>query len=158
MCDHCGCRDLTPVAALMREHDRLRELSGSIRRHLTGNREAAARAEWVRLLVVLGPHVAKEEGFLFPVLSRDESLAAHVAVLQEEHAGLYDAVDDLDDAGAGWPRGVLVVLHALDEHMFKEDYGLFPAALVTLDGAEWDAMDQWEQDHLPAARAAAVRA
>jgi len=29
MCDHCGCR--TPIAALMGEHDRLRELAGLIR-------------------------------------------------------------------------------------------------------------------------------
>lgn len=29
--------------------------------------------------------------------------------------------------------------------MFKEDFGLFPAALATLDGADWDAMDSWEQ-------------
>jgi hypothetical protein len=40
------------------------------------------------------------------------------------------------------------VLHELDEHMYKEDFGLFPAALATLDGADWDAMDGWEQEHL----------
>jgi hypothetical protein len=72
-------------------------------------------------------------------------------VLQDEHAGLYDAVDDLDDTRAtdaeGWRRGVVAVLHDLDQHMFKEDYGLFPAALATLDGADWDAMDQWEDLH-----------
>ena len=151
MCDHCGCRSLTPVAALMQEHDRLRELSDSLRRHLAAAEEAAARADWLALLAVLGPHVAKEEGFLFPLLSRDPGLAAHVGVLQDEHAGLYDAVDDLDDTSAAdvvaWAAGTRAVLHDLDRHMVKEDFGLFPAALATLDGADWDAMDQWEALH-----------
>jgi hypothetical protein len=42
---------------------------------------------------------------------------------------------------------VLRVLHELDEHMFKEDFGLFPAALATLDGADWDAVDRWEHEY-----------
>jgi iron-sulfur cluster repair protein YtfE (RIC family) len=145
MCDHCGCRDLTPVAALMDEHDRLRELSEHIRRHVMAGDEAAARTHLEELLVVLGPHVAKEEGSLFPMLRRSEELADHVGVLEAEHAGLYDDVDELDDAGVeAWRAGVLRLLHDLSEHMYKEDFGLFPAALATLDGADWDAMDRWE--------------
>ena len=38
--------------------------------------------------------------------------------------------------------GVLRLLHDLSEHMYKEDFGLFPAALATLDGADWDEMDR----------------
>ena len=150
MCDHCGCRDLTPIAALMGEHDRLRELTGRIRSDLAIGDDAAARAGFEQVLLVLGPHVAKEEGALFPMLRREGSLADHVGVLEGEHAGLYDAVDDLDDVTAGgrWRDGVLAVLHDLDVHMYKEDFGLFPAALATLDGADWDAMDRWEQEHL----------
>jgi hemerythrin-like domain-containing protein len=148
MCDHCGCRDLTSVARLMAEHDRLRELSDHIRRHLADGDDAAARADLDDVLVVLGPHVAKEEGSLFPMLRRDGELTEHVAMLEGEHAGLYDDVDDLDDtAGQAWREGVLRLLHALDEHMYKEDFGLFPAALAILDGADWDAMDTWERDH-----------
>ena len=63
-------------------------------------------------------------------------------VLEGEHAGLYDDVDDLDDAptGGAWRAGVLRVLHDLDEHMYKEDFGLFPAALAILDGDQWDSV------------------
>ncbi|MBB3082705.1 hemerythrin domain-containing protein [Geodermatophilus sabuli] len=151
MCDHCGCRDLTPVARLMDEHDRLRELSNHIRRHLDVRDDEAARAHFRELLVVLGPHVAKEEGVLFPMLRRAEELAGHVGVLEGEHAALFDDVDDLDDLdyaiAQAWRDGVLRVLHDLDEHMYKEDFGLFPAALATLDGSEWDEMDSWEQQH-----------
>jgi hypothetical protein len=39
------------------------------------------------------------------------------------------------------------------EHRYKEDFGLFPAAIATLDGADWDAMEQWESEHLAAAAA-----
>ena len=143
MCDHCGCRDLTPVAALMNEHDRLRELSGRIRRHLEAGDDAAARADFTELLIVLAPHVAKEEGSLFPMLRREGSLAEHVGVLEAEHAGLYDTVDELEDTGPSqaWRDGVRTVLRDLDEHMYKEDFGLFPAALATLDGSDWDAME-----------------
>ena len=153
MCDHCGCRDLTPIATLMAEHDRLRELTGLIRRHLAAGADDAARERFTEVLAVLAPHVAKEEGALFPMLRREGSLADHVAVLEGEHAGLYDAVDDLDETTArqSWRDGVLAVLADLDEHMFKEDFGLFPAALATLDGADWDAMDRWERDHLGSA-------
>jgi iron-sulfur cluster repair protein YtfE (RIC family) len=129
----------------MDEHDRLRELSDHIRRHLAAGDDAAARRHFAELLAVLGPHVTREEGVLFPMLRRsDDELAAHVGVLEGEHADLYDRVDDLDDAGAqAWRDGVVHVLDELSEHMYKEDFGLFPAALATLDGADWDAMDEW---------------
>ncbi|WP_157943906.1 hypothetical protein [Blastococcus atacamensis] len=48
----------------MNEHDRLRELSGHIRSHLAAGDDDAARAHFDEVLVVLGPHVAKEEGAL----------------------------------------------------------------------------------------------
>ena len=148
MCDHCGCRDLTPVARLMDEHDRLRALSEHIRRHLAAGDATAARDLFAELLAVLGPHVATEERSLFPMLRESEELADHVDVLESEHAGLYDDVDDLDDATfQTWRAGVLRVLHDLSEHMYKEDFGLFPAALATLDGVQWDAVDRWVVDH-----------
>ena len=151
MCDHCGCRVLTPVARLMDEHDRLRGLSNHIRRQLGAGDCDAARNCFDELLVVLGPHVAREEGSLFPMLRRDEDLTEHVNVLETEHAGLYDGVDELDETASSadgarlWRDGVLRLLHDLDEHIYKEDFGLFPAALATLDGDDWDAMDRWEE-------------
>jgi iron-sulfur cluster repair protein YtfE (RIC family) len=139
----------------MDEHDRLRELGEHIRRHLAAGDDAAARDDFDRLLLVLGPHVAREEGALFPRLRQVEELTAHVRVLESEHASLYDTVDDLDDLPAAaaqrWRDGVRLVLRELDEHMYKEDFGLFPAALATLDGSDWDAVDQWEAEHSPTA-------
>lgn len=34
------------------------------------------------------------------------------------------------------------ILYDVGEHMYKADFGLFPAALATLDGADWDDMEQ----------------
>lgn len=146
MCDRCGCRDLTPVAKLMDEHDRLRELSHQIRRALAAG-DGAARRRFDELLAVLGPHLAREEGALFPLLQRDDAVAARVTELAAEHATLYDAVDDLEDRPPdatlglfpGWADAVVDVLVHLDQHMFKEDFGLFPAALASLEWADWDA-------------------
>lgn len=133
----------------MDEHDRLRQLGDRVVRALASDDEASARRSFAALLVVLGPHVAKEEGALFPLLHRSDELAAHVELLEGEHAGLYDAVDDLDDMpAAAWRDGVLRVLRDLDAHMVKEDFGLFPAALATLDGTDWDAVDRWEDQHV----------
>ncbi len=153
MCDHCGCRVLTPVARLMDEHDRLRALGDRIRRLLASGDESAARAVFADLLIVLGPHVAREETALFPMLRRDPELTDHVRLLEGEHAGLYDDVDDLDDlvATPAWRAGVLAVLHDLDEHMYKEDFGLFPAALASLSGDDWDAVDRWAAGQVGAA-------
>jgi iron-sulfur cluster repair protein YtfE (RIC family) len=126
----------------MDEHDRLRELSEHTLRHLATGDDAGARTHLAELLDVLGPHVGEEEGLLFPMLRRSEDLAAHVGVLEGEHAAFYDDLDDLDElVAARWRDGVRRVLHDLSEHMYKEDFGLFPAALATLDGADWDAMD-----------------
>jgi iron-sulfur cluster repair protein YtfE (RIC family) len=125
----------------MDEHDRLRELGEHIRRHLATGDAHAARDHFGELLVVLAPHVAEEEGALFPMLRRSDELADHVGVLEAEHAGLYDDVDDLDEvSGPAWTAGVLRLLDDLAEHMYKEDFGLFPAALATLDGDDWDGM------------------
>ncbi|MGZ4507043.1 MAG: hemerythrin domain-containing protein [Blastococcus sp.] len=149
------------MARLMDEHDRLRELTGHIRHHLATGDGAAAHAHFDELLVVLGPHVAEEEGALFPMLRRDGELTAHVTALEGEHAGLYDDVDDLDEGSEqAWRDGVLRVLHDLDEHMYKEDFGLFPAALAILDGDAWDAMDRREEGRtarVSASRASAPR-
>lgn len=38
----------------------------------------------------------------------------------------------------------------LDQHIFKEGFGPFPAALASLDWADWDGVDRCESDHAPA--------
>jgi hypothetical protein len=67
-----------------------------------------------------------------------------VAALQAEHRRV-EAV--LGEAEAGvpadptWPDRLLDVLDLLREHILKEQDGVFPAALVNLDAADWAAID-----------------
>ena len=146
MCDHCGCRDLTPVAAA---DGRARPAARAHRAHpraLAAGDDVAARAHLEEILVVLGPHVAKEEGVLFPMLAASERSGrprarprgrARRALRRRRRSGRRGCRRRGRTASCR-------LLHDLDEHMYKEDFGLFPAALATLDGSDWDAMDQWE--------------
>lgn len=44
-------------------------------------------------------------------------------------------------ADPGWPGRLAEALDVLREHIFKEQDGVFPAALATLSTADWDAVD-----------------
>jgi len=43
--------------------------------------------------------------------------------------------------GPGWPDRLTGALAVLREHIFKEQDGVFPAALATLSTADWEAAD-----------------
>ncbi len=40
-----------------------------------------------------------------------------------------------------WPARLLDALHLLREHILAEQDGVFPAALSSLDTADWDAIE-----------------
>ena len=40
-----------------------------------------------------------------------------------------------------WPRQLMETLDLLRDHILKEQDGVFPAALTTLGGADWDSVD-----------------
>ena len=97
MCDHCGCRQLTPIARLMSEHDRLRELTAFIRHELATGDHAGAQADLRALLVVLGPHTESEEHGLFPKLRAHEEFAEpFAAALATLDGPDWDDIDDMD--------------------------------------------------------------
>lgn len=135
----------------MADHDRLRELTASIQQSLSAGSSTGAGAHLQELLLVLGPHVQREEVQLFPRMRAHDEFADHIDGLAAEHAALYDDVDALDELGDAddWRRGLLRILEDLGEHMHKEDFGLFPAALATLDGSDWDDMDGDSDAALP---------
>jgi hypothetical protein len=51
-----------------------------------------------------------------------------------------NALDELGDEN-GWGARLQGIVDDLGEHMYKENFGLSPAALATLDGTDWDDMD-----------------
>ncbi|MEV0570379.1 hemerythrin domain-containing protein [Dactylosporangium sp. NPDC050588] len=142
VCEYCGCQSLAAIDELTREHDTVVNLIGEVRAARaaadTGGMADLAR----RIAAVLGPHTEVEEQGLFPLLAGE--FPDQVTALEAEH----DAIEAvLGQAAAGtptdpaWPDRFVRILDVLRDHILKEQDGVFPAALISLSGADWDAVD-----------------
>lgn len=142
MCEYCGCQAVSAIDVLTREHDAVVNMISEVRTAYARSDVPTMAHLSRRIAAVLGPHTAVEEGGLFPLLADD--FPDHVAVLEAEHRRV-EAV--LDEAAAGtpadphWPRRLVDVLELLRDHILKEQDGVFPAALTSLGGSDWDAVD-----------------
>jgi hemerythrin-like domain-containing protein len=142
MCEYCGCQSVTAIDELTREHDMVVTMIGDVRAaHAAG--DVATMAEFARrIAAVLGPHTEVEEHGLFPLLA--DEFPDHVAVLEAEHRRVETvlaAARVQTPTDPGWPRQLMETLDLLREHILKEQDGVFPAALTTLSGADWDSVD-----------------
>ena len=142
MCEHCGCRGVEPIAELMDEHLALLELAGDIRRHLAaGDREAAA-AQVAVLAGLLDRHVGREERGVFRALRDQGDFLDEVAALEEEHVGFDAALAGLRPEAADFALRVTGLLHDLDEHVERENLGIFPVSVVTLGARGWETVSR----------------
>jgi hemerythrin-like domain-containing protein len=142
VCDYCGCQDLPAIAQLTAEHDVLVNLSGQARRALqAGDLETAAERTRA-MAAILAPHSTVEEEALFPPMAAE--FGEHVHGLLSEHrlieGVLLESAQRTPDDPA-WPGRLEGALDVLREHILKEQDGLFPAALVALDPAQWDQVE-----------------
>ena len=139
MCEYCGCQSLTAIDELTREHDHVVNLIGEVRAaHAAGDTPGMAAVAG-RIAAVLGPHTEVEEDGLFPALADD--FPDHVAALKAEHRRIEGVLAEAATADAGWPDRLIEVLDVLREHILKEQDGVFPAALTTLRGPDWAAVE-----------------
>ncbi len=142
MCEYCGCQAVTAIDELTREHDHVVNLISEVRAAVAG-RDAARAADLTRqIAVVLGPHTEVEERGLFPALAGD--FPDHVTALRAEHRRIEAVLAEAADrtpSDPGWPARLIDTLDLLREHILKEQDGVFPAALTTLRGDDWDAVD-----------------
>lgn len=147
MCEYCGCQALASIDQLTREHERVLALIGDVRvarRARDVTRQARLAGE---IAAVLGPHTFVEEHGLFPALATD--FPGHIAILEAEHRRIEVPLAEAVRAGAdggpptdpGWPDRLAEALDLLRGHIFKEQDGVFPAALASLRTADWDAVD-----------------
>jgi hemerythrin-like domain-containing protein len=142
MWDYCGCQDLSSIDEPTREHNQILGLISDMR---------AARAEGDmprmadlarKIAAVLYPHTEVEEKGLFPALSTETS--GQIARLAAEHRRI-DAV--LAEASAGtpedatWPDRLIKTLGVLRQHIFREQDGVFPAALASLHARDREAVE-----------------
>jgi hypothetical protein len=108
---------------------------------VAGRLDDAARTCRV-ISAILGPHTAVEEDGLFSELFRE--FPAPLDVLTHEHrrieAVLGEAAD-LTPTDPLWPERLRDALGLLREHLLKEQDGVFPAAIISLDGDQWEAVE-----------------
>ena len=144
MCEYCGCQSVPAIAQLTAEHDRLVDLIGETRAaHRRG--DVATMLELCqRMSAILVPHAAVEEHGLFPAMAPD--FPEQIATLEAEHrrieAVLGAAGNGTAEADESWPARVIETLAVLRKHIFKEQDGVFPAALSTLSNDQWDRIGE----------------
>ncbi|HEX5199095.1 MAG TPA: hemerythrin domain-containing protein [Actinoplanes sp.] len=143
MCEYCGCQAVSAIDQLTREHDVVVGMIGDVRgAAAAGDVDRMARLAR-DIAAMLGPHTEVEEHGLFPLLAGE--FPDQVAALEAEHRRI-EAV--LGAAAAGtpadpaWPSLLIETLEILRDHILKEQDGVFPAALTTLSGADWDTVDE----------------
>lgn len=148
MCQYCGCRDLPLLRDYIAEHERVINHGGSAVRALDAGDHDLARREIAAMARELHSHWRGEENGLFTVLAGKEMFSGHIDPLIAEHRELGDLLATLD-IDVAVDRGRF--RQAFDDlylHIAKEEDGLFPASLTTLDGDQWDAaIAAWHDAH-----------
>jgi hemerythrin-like domain-containing protein len=148
MCTYCGCRDIPLLRDYIAEHERALDFGGEAVRAIDRGDLRTARQLLHEMATELTSHWRGEENGLFKVMVREEMFAEHIAPLVREHRELDELLATVD---IGRPEGQQAIRDAmadLFEHIRKGEDGLFPAALVSLSGDEWDtAFDAWHEAH-----------
>lgn len=135
MCSYCGCRANTVIARYSGEHDDIINEMGVLRRAAQAGDRSEVELVAGRLAALLHPHTTSEERSLFAELRLDAEFAEHVDGLCAEHREIDSVlarVGSGDLAAAGALEGLL------RRHIDKEENGLFPAAVIALDGPAWE--------------------
>jgi hemerythrin-like domain-containing protein len=146
MCEYCGCQSLRSIEQLTAEHDAVRALLREVSEAARAGDLARAQAAASQVEAILEPHTIVEESGLFPAMARD--FADHVARLEAEHAQVAAGLSTVTSAEAppDWPERLEAATRLLIEHIFREQDGLFPAALATLEPEDWDAVEKIRAD------------
>jgi hemerythrin HHE cation binding domain-containing protein len=142
MCEYCGCQQIATIGELTAEHDAVVAEMSMVRTHLAAGRRWEAAVSCRRIATILGPHTLVEEEGLFPELAGE--FPTHVAALQAEHRRIESVLAEAQDAVPSdptWPTRLLTTFVVLREHILKEQDGMFPAALVSLDSSQWERVE-----------------
>jgi iron-sulfur cluster repair protein YtfE (RIC family) len=108
------------------EHERATTLAGDAVRALDHGDLATARSLLDELHVELAPHWAGDENGIFAVMRPEPEYAAYIEPLVAEHRELSALLTSVDLADPVDQRRIRVAVAELDEHISKEEDGLFP--------------------------------
>ena len=142
MCEYCGCQALAPIAELTGEHDLVLSLLCEAR-IARDEGDVSRMAELAsQIAAVLSPHTQVEERGLFPALAAD--FPEQMAILEAEHQQIAAVLSEASPGppeDPAWPDRLTGALALLRAHIYKEQDGVFPAALATLRPADWELME-----------------
>jgi iron-sulfur cluster repair protein YtfE (RIC family) len=131
------------------EHERASDLGDHAIRAVEQGDLGAAEQFIEAMARELGRHWKGEENGLFRVMAtREEQYADYVAPLIVEHRELAELLAAVDVSDPADQQRLRVAFEQLTEHISKEEDGLFPASVVTMGGADWDAsVAAWSAAH-----------
>ncbi|MFI6674111.1 hemerythrin domain-containing protein [Kribbella sp. NPDC050470] len=142
MCEHCGCRQMEPIAELMDEHFVLLDLAGSVRRALAAGDRSRAVEVLESLSSRLTQHVRREERGVFAALREQGDFAYAVDELENEHLTFDQRLAAIDPDDAGFAEHLAALLDELKVHIDKENLGVFAVSVVTLGADGWETVSK----------------
>jgi iron-sulfur cluster repair protein YtfE (RIC family) len=131
------------------EHERITTLGYRALKAMGHGRLDDAREMIATMRELLVAHWKGEENGVFvPMAAADEATAEYIATLMSEHRDLDTFLADIDLGDEDHVRRFAQEMADLDDHIVREEDGVFPATLVTLSGPEWTAaIDAWHEAH-----------
>lgn len=152
MCQYCGCRDILTVGLLTEDHVEIQNYCGDTKRAVEAGDFAKAAQLARKLEAILRIHNAVEEQALYLSIGKHEEFAEQTGRLFDEHDELDDIIAEaisFDDAGRpqdmDWAK-VLAAYDTLYEHIIAEENGLFPAAAINFDPADWERCERMREE------------
>lgn len=146
MCEYCGCRQVEPIAELMDEHFALLDEAHAIRRAMGAGDHETVVAHLDVLVGHLTRHVSREEAGVFTALRERDEFVDEVELLEKEHDVLDDKIAALDPRADDFESRVIALLAELDEHINRENLGIFPVSVVSLGAAGWETVARAHAD------------
>lgn len=141
MCEHCGCKQVPAVRALMDEHAELLDQASAVRARLRSGELVDVQRLTARLVDTLRDHVHREERGIFTALRDEGEFVAEVDALEAEHVDLDARIVALEPESADYAGQLLQLFDRLAEHVEREELGVFPVAIVTLGATGWRLVD-----------------
>jgi hemerythrin-like domain-containing protein len=146
VCGHCGCHGVDAIRELKSEHDALVDEAEDVRRALAADDRTRAVELMKHLVDHLGSHVHREERGIFTAMREKGEFVDEVEALEGEHVHLDAGIEELDPDGPDFEAKVAALFRELEEHIEREDLGIFPASVVTLGAAGWETVEQAHAD------------
>jgi hemerythrin-like domain-containing protein len=90
----------------------------------------------------LNRHVQREEDGIFRAMRGAGEFVDEVDQLEAEHREFAATIAGLDSDAAAFGPIVTRLLDDLDQHVEREDLGIFPVSVVTLGATGWAMVDK----------------